>query len=462
MSYFIVSDFKAGLDRRRMAATGAPGTLRTLRNAAVNRGGEIEKRKALVPVHRLPAGTYGLAVLDGSTLTVFGTDPTVSPPVNYIRVPPDGKTLRRVLFAQMMFDVLFWIAEWTDGTVKHYSGSTAITAYSGRPDAAKARYAIVHGEKAYLPYGKGVYASEIQVLSWNAGAVGEAFYDMSIHMTAGGDIVALAEYLGQMAIFHQRGVQTWNFEADPVAASPDKKVPRIGCVAPRTAVSFAGQDVFFLSPSGIKSLRSRDSAAAISAADIGNPIDSDVVEAMRTLSADSIERAFAEVEPTTDRYWLALGNTAYVFSYFPGAKVSAWSTYDLPTGATDFVALGNQMWVRAGDVLYLYGGEDGATYDDTVAEVETPYLDGRQIATWKAWKGIDIVAEGSWKVYASFNPNDPAQEDLIATLDGTSVVTLDQGMAGWGPVVKLRLVTTGSGAAKLGSLAVHYTPAEGR
>ena len=251
-----------------MAPTGAPGTLRTLRNCLINRGGEVEKSKAWVPYYTLPAGTFGLGVRAGGNLVVFGTNPALTMPsgdVEYLQVASGGKTPRRVLFAQTMFGVMFWILEWTDGTVSHFKDTTAITAYSGRGDAALARSAIAFGEKCYLPYNTGLYASKIQELSWNAGEDGEAFYDMSVHMGSAGRIVAMAEYLSSLAIFHERGVQTWHFEADPVAANPEKKLQRVGCVAPRTVVSFGGQDVFFLAASGVRSLRTRDLAASISA-----------------------------------------------------------------------------------------------------------------------------------------------------------------------------------------------------
>ena len=65
MSYFIVADFKGGLNTTKLPVTAAPGTLRTLSNAHITRGGEIEKRRAFVSWKTLPAGTVGLAGLSG-------------------------------------------------------------------------------------------------------------------------------------------------------------------------------------------------------------------------------------------------------------------------------------------------------------------------------------------------------------------------------------------------------------
>ena len=46
MPYILVEDFRGGLDTRRMNVTATPGTLVTLENAHITRGGEIEKRPA--------------------------------------------------------------------------------------------------------------------------------------------------------------------------------------------------------------------------------------------------------------------------------------------------------------------------------------------------------------------------------------------------------------------------------
>lgn len=50
MSYLAISDFKFGMDRRRKRISGVPGTLWTLKNAHISRGGDIERAKKQVTV----------------------------------------------------------------------------------------------------------------------------------------------------------------------------------------------------------------------------------------------------------------------------------------------------------------------------------------------------------------------------------------------------------------------------
>ena len=81
MPYILVEDFKGGLDTRRTNVTSVPGSLVTLTNAHISRGGEIEKRKAFVELATLPVDsngdpqTVGLAA-GGGQIYCFGSDPS--------------------------------------------------------------------------------------------------------------------------------------------------------------------------------------------------------------------------------------------------------------------------------------------------------------------------------------------------------------------------------------------------
>lgn len=464
MPYFVVTDFRGGLNTNKLAVTGVPGTLRTLRNAHINRGGEIEKRKAFVARWTLPAGTYGLAGLGGRPY-VFGptVDPGVPSGVVYQRLnPPASEGMRGILSAKPFLGKLHVIVEWTNARTDQFYDGTRVTDYTGFADAQNARVALPFGEKVYVASGRTLFSSRVGEVAFGPGDTEPGAYDMSTHATGAEDVTGLGEYQEALAIFTRRATQIWSFAADPDAASKLQSLPRVGAVAPRSVVSFNGTDVFFLSDTGIRSLRARSGVSTAAATDVGTPIDGEVTELLRSLTPFQARNAFAEIEPSGGRYWLTLGGTTFVFSYYPSSQVGAWSTYTLPAGATDIAVVDERTYVRAGNVIYDYGGEDGETYDSTPAEVETAYLDGRAIATWKAWRGIDIAAEGTWKVYAALDPQQPDAEDLIATLTGSTFYQLDSSLFGYGPMVKLRLVSEGATAARLGSLAVHYDSVGGR
>jgi hypothetical protein len=455
MPYFVVSDFRGGLSATRLITTAAPGTLRTLNNAHINRGGEIEKRLALETYATLPAGTLGLAGLAGA-LYAFGTPPSPTMPagVSYQRlVPSDGASVTKILDVKGFDGKLYVSALCDNGRVRHFYDGTQVTVFTGQTDAENGRILLTLGANMYAASGSTLHRCATDTpTDWNTASIGAGFFNMSTQAAGSEVLTGLAEYDSDMAVFSRRTVQIWTFSADPAASSPGNRLRNTGCVSPRTVLPFAGSDVFFLGDSGVRSLRSRDLTDSPSAADVGTPIDDIISERVRTMTADELVDAHAVIEPTGGRYWLVLGSDVYVFSYFPASKISAWSTYALPGAATATVAVDGVVYTRVGDTIYRLGG----AYDATVAEVELPYLDGRAIATWKRWKGIDIAAEGAWDVYASYDPSVPDEEDLVARLIGSTFHQLNTPMLGSSPYVKLRFVSTGTGAAKLGSVAAHY------
>ena len=58
MAYLSISDFKYGMDRRRERVAGTPGSLWTLENAHITRGGDMERCRKVVPASafRIPEG----------------------------------------------------------------------------------------------------------------------------------------------------------------------------------------------------------------------------------------------------------------------------------------------------------------------------------------------------------------------------------------------------------------------
>jgi len=459
---FEIQDFRAGLDTRRNIVKGAPGSLRVLRNAHITRGGEIEKRKAFSPFCELPGSTFGLAAVNGQKY-VFGSAASMSVPpgVAYQRLPaPAGRTMTGVLSVALSAGKLFVIAAYDDGSTRQFYDGAQVTNYSINPDIQNARIALAYKNQMTLLSGNVLARSKIaDPVGFNIGDTGAAFYDLSTQTNGSEALTGVAEYQQNLAVFSRRTIQVWAFSADPAAAAKAQTLTRIGTTSPRSVVSVGGADVFFLADSGVRSLRVRDSNGNAAVQDVGTPIDDTLVSLLRTMTPAQFEGVFAELEPGSGRYWITLAGATFVYSGFPSAGITAWSTYDLPPGATDMVVVDDRVFVRAGDAIYLYGGADNNQYDATPAEVEIPYVDGRGITTWKQWQGIDIAAEGTWQVYASYNPLQPDREDLLATLTGSSFFDLDHAVAGIGPFVKLRLVSVGSGPAKLASIALRYVAA---
>lgn len=80
MSYFVINDFRFGLDKRRLDLANRPGALTDLVNAHITNGGEIEKRKAFsrvalaITAGGVPVSTFGFTALK-DTIEVYGNVP---------------------------------------------------------------------------------------------------------------------------------------------------------------------------------------------------------------------------------------------------------------------------------------------------------------------------------------------------------------------------------------------------
>ena len=120
--YAVFSDFRGGLDARRMPINGVPGTLQTATNVLVSRGGELVKRMAFVPQITLPAGTFGLWSCAGNLYT-FGsaTAPTMPNGVIYQQlVHPTGATMQRLVDAANFAGKIYAVAQFVDGSIHHF------------------------------------------------------------------------------------------------------------------------------------------------------------------------------------------------------------------------------------------------------------------------------------------------------------------------------------------------------
>jgi len=163
-------------------------------------------------------------------------------------------------------------------------------------------------------------------------------------------------YQNRLAIFARRSVQIWNVDPDPDLNSVYQLLLNVGAESAESIVGYGDQDIFFLSETGLRSLRARDSSNIASTSDVGVAIDQDFIDYVREQPQNIVSRSKAVLESLDGRYLLALGSRIYVFSNFPGSRVSAWSTYELSAGSVDdWAETGSDLFCRIGDSVRAYG-----------------------------------------------------------------------------------------------------------
>lgn len=283
--------------------------------------------------------------------------------------------------------------------------------------------------------------------------------------TAGDESLTVAqEYQGLMAIFSENNIRIWSISEDSSANVFLQTLQNTGTVAAGSVVPYGNNDVFYLDTSGLRSIKARDSSNAAYVSDVGTSIDTHIREYMDTLTEEEIAAAVGVVEPIDGRFWLGIKNRIYVLSYFPTAKISAWSFYEVDFEVKNFAKIGDRIYVRGTeegvDYLYLYGGENNDTYPGENEDeflIELPYFSAKNPAAFKQLLGFDIVAINNWKV--DLLPQ--AGDDTVIKNHGTTVgTTYDEPrfpLTGVSSLFALNLTCTGAGPATLSALAMHYT-----
>jgi len=302
---------------------------------------------------------------------------------------------------------------------------------------------------------------------WTTDAVGAGFIDLSVESSGAEELKAIARYMTFVAVFAERTVQIWYSDPDPVLNRQVQVLNNTGTASPLSVTPFGDTDIFYLDESGLRSLRARDSSNAAATTDIGVPVDDLITEKLETLNEFERQRVTGLIEPRNGRFWLIMKDKIFVFSFFNGAKVSAWSTYST-TYEDDGQTVGfdvdaamvfrRRVYLRSGDTIFVYGGlATGSAHDNTEAEIWLPYLDANDPTRKKQLRGIDLAMRGLWEVSAAMDPVRTNAEDKIGVFDETTY-NLDGSMPFFHHAthVSLRFRSRGAGPHRLGACVIHY------
>lgn len=292
---------------------------------------------------------------------------------------------------------------------------------------------------------------------WTTDVTGAGFIDMATEDADADELVSLARYQNQLAVFGERVTLLWYIDPDPTLNTLSQTLANTGTRYARSVTQFGDADVFYLDSSGLRSLRARDSSNAAATTDIGVSVDSLINEAAQALPSGAENSVIGLINPRDKRFWLCVGDTIFVFSFYENAKVSAWTTYEPGFTVEEAMSFADRVWVRSGDTLYAYGGAAGDfQYDSTQADVWLPYLDANRPTSPKDWTGVDVAVKGTWRVAAAMDPTNEAAEEEIANVIRTSYNDLTVPMAHPSTHIALRFSTTAPEAAILSAAVIHY------
>jgi hypothetical protein len=477
MGYVTVEDFVAGVDRSRPRYSLPPGTIWTGINGHITRGGDFEKRKAFTTFVDLPTGTLGLERTP-TGLIVFGhgTTPASMPAsVAYQRLqhPTVGATAMSSLVSSDLYNgKVYAIATFADGNTFHFYDGSEVADWrqqiSPYPTGGKGTLARTHQRKLYSPVGSVLWFSGVDdPVLWDiVNDSGAGFQNLSSHQGGSDSIRGLITYQNYLAAFSRAVVQIWDMQADEALNAPFQTINGTGTRSPRSVTGFGDIDAFYLSDSGVRSIRARSGTNLAGVNDVGTPIDTLILEHMRGLTTTQIENAIGVVETVDGRFWLVLGTKIFVFTYFPTKKISAWTWYE-PTdsdgNALEFshvVVYDGRIYGRQGNRIYIYGGADNNTYDSTIATLGLPFLAMSKVGHAKDLKGVDIAATGEWAVDLLVNPNKETEHVLAGDLEGVTYDGAGTGVGAHVHFVAPVLTSKGDGYASVSKVTVYFDGAE--
>jgi hypothetical protein len=473
VTYQTIDNFAAGLDTRKSPLTSPAGTMTRIVNAAISPGGEIVKRRAFVNVGTV-TGTFGLAATE-SSIYVFGrnitpslpTWPTVALGVQLKGLSVPNTAADMVQSDYDVFDgkvyLVCSVPSGVDANAKnphYYDVPMLLTEGKG-----KGLYVRTYQSKMYSITGKFLYFSAVgDPKLWDTGT-GHGNINLSLQDADAEVLTSIEVYYDKIAIFSTESVQIWAVDPDPAQNAFTQLLRAAGTSAPRSPLQYGSGDVLFLDPSGMRSVKAKDSSNSAAVSDIGSPVDPTMSTLRAAKGVAYMDKAIALLEPTVGRFWMVFPDQIMVLSYFPGPKVTAWSTFTLPElgSATvqHAVTSGGKVFLRdTSDNIWVYGGTDGSTYNNCGVEVRLPYLDGKKPGHRKLFQGFDATATGTWRVAVSLDFNNPDAEETIATITQPTWNAGRIEQQGYDSHFSMRFYNTDTAAATLSNCAIHYEMAD--
>lgn len=336
-------------------------------------------------------------------------------------------------------------------TISPSSGITMKNGSTTSTSLKPGRFAKTINSKMYVLSGSVMYYSAIDDPSDFTTGTGHGFDNLS----ASENLVGIANYFENIGIFSRSSVHIFFVDPDPAKNVQLQILNNTGSIAPHSIIEFGDNDVFYLSESGVRSLRARDSSNAAFVNDVGVSVDSLVQTAIRK-DEPAARKAAGILEPRDSRYMLSIGETIYVFSFFPTSKVSAWSTLSPGFQVDHWAYSGQIVLCRSGDSIYRFGGQVDNIYDSSEMTMTLPFLSAGDPAADKTWTSIDVACEGTFEISIALDPLNPDEYETMAIIKNTTYKNSRVPIRGVSSHISVKMVSKNDGYARIGNISLHH------
>lgn len=226
-------------------------------------------------------------------------------------------------------------------------------------------------------------------------------------------ITALGLYRGNLVVSNSVGTQIWQVDPDPAGMALLDAIP-IGCTFPKT-MQPVGNDLAFLTEVGIRNMGTVGAAVNLQAGYFGKPIDELVIEAVKR-ARNAGREPIATYWPAQGQYWVIFGNEAFVLTVNDGSDGRSWSRYVFPSEIDYAAVLGEELYLRSGDLVWRV--DESADADDVHEEngeeigepfsmvLQWPHLDFGSLGQEKQLVAFDLVGSGEVSVSIGYDQRD--------------------------------------------------------
>lgn len=251
------------------------------------------------------------------------------------------------------------------------------------------------------------FCATANALDWTS-AQDAGYLPTGIQQSNSNGVAVLAPYRNNLTVFNASCFQNWQVDPDPAAMAQLDQMEGIGSLWPKAAQA-VGNELYYLSALGVRSVSVAAGSDSLSAGDVGTPVDSLVQAALAALVAGG--EPLAMYYPSAGQYWLAFPAAASttVFVYTRNAGKGKWSRYVFPFTVDAFAQLGNDCYIRHGDIVSKV---DASAVADEVNGVPVNF---EGIVQW-GW--LDCGSPGQTKLLESF--------DLVASGNPSVAIGYDQ------------------------------------
>lgn len=271
------------------------------------------------------------------------------------------------------------------------------------------------------------FSSTTNPLDWHA-EQDAGYLPTGLQQANADDLSVMMPYRGNLCVWNNSCFQMWQTDPDPAMMALLDQMDGIGSKW-QLAAQAVGNDLFFLSQLGVRSVNVSNQSENLQAGDIGTPIDLLVQAAIAEVETAGGE-FISTYYPSAGQYWLARnksGGTSEVFVLTIGAGKGKWSRYLYSFPIDAFTQLSGNLYIRSGDFVVVVDEDrikdakySGGAWTDVVytGVVQWPWLDAGVPNSTKQMKGFDVIGEGVPKVSFGYDQRNggvfTAQYEIVA------------------------------------------------